>query len=293
MTVTQSLVRVSAVVLLAVSSAVSERLSAEWKQPVVVENRIGASGNIGAELVARAAPDGHSLLVGPDTIASINPHIFKKLTFNPLEDLVPVIYLASTPQMRVCNPAVPVKDLRGCIAHARSQKINYASGGPGVPGHMAMELFRSMTGIDMVHIPYKGPGPAMQDVMAGQVPWGFLATSVVAGQAKAGKLTALALSATTRTPIAPDVPTAAEAGLPGYNATFGETVWAPKGTPEAVLRRINDDFSRALQVPEVRERMLAVDLPFQVNSPADAAARLRAESMKWTRVAEQIGLQVD
>ncbi len=272
---------------------VADKVFAASKQPLVIENRPGASGNIATELVARAAPDGYTLFVGPDTVVTVNPHIFRKMPINPAEDLVPVTYLTSTSQTMVCNPSVPASSLTEYITLAKTRSLNYASGGTGVPGHLAMELFMSMTGTTMTHVPYKGPGPAMQDVMAGVLPCGFLATSVVVPQVKAGKLKAFAVSSASRSVMAPDIPTAQEAGVPGYDATFGEFVLAPKGTPVAIMRQWQEEISRAFQDPTVRERMIANDLPPLASTAADSLARARTESARWAKVVEQVKLQVD
>jgi tripartite-type tricarboxylate transporter receptor subunit TctC len=272
---------------------IQDKVFTASKQPLVIENRVGASGNIGMEMVAKAAPDGYTLFVGPDTVVTVNPHIYRKLGFDPMADLVPVTYLTNTSQTLVCNPSVPVASVTDFINLAKAQKLNYASGGPGVPGHLAMELFMSMTGISMTHVPYKGPGPAMQDVMAGQVPCGFLATAVVVPQAKAGKLKALAVSSANRSAMAPEIATAREAGVAGYDATFGEILLAPKGTPPAIIQQWRDEVAKAFQDPAVRERMIAIDLPPVANTPAEAQARARSESARWAKVVEQVKLQVD
>ena len=276
-----------------VMRVISDRLSAALKQPLTIENKPGAGGNIGAEMVAKASPDGYTILASIDTVSTINPHVYKKLSFKPDADLVPVIYLANTAQTLVCHPAVPAKTLTEFIAYAKANTLNYASGGQGIPGHMTMELFNAATGLKMTHIPYKGPGPAMQDVMAGQVPCGFLATPVVVPQIRSGKLTGIAVSQTKRSPIAPELPTVAEAGVPGFDATFGLVVQVPRGTPDAVIRTLSDEIGKVLALPDTRERMLAADLEYVPGSPADAAARVQRDSAKWKLVVEKIKLQVD
>ena len=272
---------------------VADKVFAASKQPLLIENRAGASGNIATELVARSAPDGYTLFVGPDTVVTVNPHIFRKLPLNPAEDLVPISYLTNTSQTMVCNPSVPVSSITEYINLAKTRKLDYASGGAGVPGHLAMELFMSMTGISMTHVPYKGPAPAMQDVMAGIVPCGFLATSVVVPQVKGGRLKSLAVSSANRSVMAPDLPTAREAGVPGYDATFGEILLAPKGTPATILRQWQEELARAFQDPTVRERMISSDLPPLATSAADALARARSESARWAKVVAQVNLHVD
>jgi tripartite-type tricarboxylate transporter receptor subunit TctC len=272
---------------------IGESFLADAKQPLILDNQPGAGGNIGAEAVARAVPDGYTLLGTIDTVVTANPRIYKKLSFKADADLVPVIYLANAAQTLVCHPSVPVQSVAELIAYAKANPMNYASGGVGVPGHLAAELFLASTGVKMNHVPYKGPAPATQDVIAGHVACGFLATPVVMPHVKSGKLRGLGVTSARRSPIAPELPTIAEAGVPGYEATFGEMVLAPKGTPENVVIALNERIAKLLQRPDVRERMLAVDLEFVPNDPSQAAARLRAESEKWARVVDRLGLKVE
>ncbi len=276
-----------------VTRVMSERLQANLKQSLIIENKPGAGGNIGAEIVAKAPPDGYTIMASIDTVVTINPHIYRKLSFKPEADFVPVAYLANTAQTLVCHPSVPAKTLAEVVTHARANNLNYASGGQGVPGHMAMELFLAASGLKMTHVPYKGPGPATQDVLAGQVPCGFLATPVVIPHVKSGKLVGLAVSQTKRSPIAPELPTVAEAGFAGYDAGFGLLLQAPRGTPDAIVRTLADEVARVLSMPDIRERMLAADLEYVPGTPASAAARVAGDSAKWRQVVERIKLQVD
>lgn len=261
-------------------------------QPVVVDNKPGAGGNIGAQEVARAT-DGHTFLVGPDTMLTINPHLYKKLAFKPAEDLVPLTQLASFNQMLVCHPSVGVKTMGELIAKAQSRPLTYASGGPGVPGHMAMEMLLTTTKMKMGHVPYRGPAPATQDVLGGQVPCGFLAAPVVGPHAKEGRLNALAVSGSKRSPGSPTVPTVAESGVAGFDASFFEILAAPKGTAPEAMDKLQKAVVQALQQPETRNRLLAADLEPVANTPAEAAARLKTDYDKWGRVAAQVGLQLD
>ena len=275
-----------------IARAVAERLFALLKQPVVVENRPGAGGNIGTAEVARAAPDGYTWLLATDTVATINPHVYRKLGFK-LEDLAPISYVTSFSQMLVCNPAAGVRTLEDLVKQARAKSLTYASGGPGVPGHLAMELLLDAAKVSMTHVPYKGPAPAMQDVMAGEVPCGFLAGPTVLPQVRAGKLVALAVSGTKRSPLAPEVPTVAEAGYPGYDATFSLVMFAPRGVPEPVVKAFHKAFAEALESPELVARAKATDQEIVASSPAEAATRLAADSKKWAAVVKRINLQLD
>lgn len=275
-----------------IARLIQPQLQQALGQPVIVDNKPGAGGNIGAQEVTRST-DGHTFLVGPDTMLTINPHLYKKLSFKPNEDLVPLMHLASFNQMLVCHPSTGLKSLADLMARAKTQKMDYASGGPGVPGHMAMELLLSSANLKMNHVPYRGPAPATQDVLAGQVPCGFLAAPVVGPHVKDGKLIALAVSGARRSPASPNVPSVAEAGVRGFDATFFEMLSAPKGTPPEVMARLHKAVANALQQADVRNKLLANDLDPVVNTPAEAAARVKSDSEKWGRVVSQIGLQLD
>jgi tripartite-type tricarboxylate transporter receptor subunit TctC len=266
---------------------------AVFKQPLVIENRPGAGGNLGAEAVARATPDGHTLLVTVDTVATVNPRVYQNLKFKADVDLVPIIYLANSAQTLVCHPSVPVKSVAELVAHARSHDLSYASGGQGVPGHLAAEMFLAATGLRMTHIPYKGPTAALQDLMGGNVHCGFLATPTVMPHVKSGRLTGLAVTSARRSPIAMDLQTMSEAGVAGFEASFGQLLLAPRGTPAPVVAALNETFAAALAQDDVRARMLAMDLEFVPNTPEQAAARLRKEADKWARVVERLGLRAD
>ena len=270
----------------------AERMQAALRQPIVIDNKPGAGGNLGAAEVARAAPDGYTWLWSTDTLVTVNPHVYKSLGFS-VDALAPVTIGTAFSQTLVCHPSVGAKTLPELVAKARASKMSYASGGAGVPGHLSMELLQSMTGFDMTHIPYKGPAPAMQDVLGGQVPCGFLAGPTVLPQVRAGKLVALAVSGSRRSPTLPEVPTVAEAGVAGYAADFTLAMFAPRGVPEPLVARMRQAFIDALRNPEAAERLKASDQTLVGNTPAEAAAQLAADHRKWGEVARRIKLGLD
>jgi tripartite-type tricarboxylate transporter receptor subunit TctC len=276
-----------------VTRMVNERLQGTLKQPFVIENRVGASGNVGADAVAKSAPDGHVFGITTDTLFTVNPLVFGKMPFDPWNDIVPVTLLGSFSQMMVCHPAVAVKTLGELLQLAKRERLTYASGGPGVPGHLAAELLLSTTGVSMLHVPYKGPAAATIDVMGGQVNCGFLATPTVLPHVKAGKLTALAVSTAKRSPLAPDVPAAAEAGAPGFDAPFYLVLFARKGLPNAILTRMNREVVQALETREVKERAAAMDVVTVGGSPQETAQVLKEAAAKWAPVVQRIGLKLD
>jgi tripartite-type tricarboxylate transporter receptor subunit TctC len=270
----------------------AEKMQPALKQPIVIDNKPGAGGNLGAAEVARAAPDGHTWLFTTDTTVTVNPHVYKSLGF-AVEDLVPVTIGTQFSQTLVCNPTLGVKTLGELVAKAKQEKLSYASGGAGVPGHLAMELLQAAAGFEMTHIPYKGPAPAMQDVMGGQLPCGFLAGPTVLQQVRAGKLVALAVSGSVRSPALPEVPTVAEAGVPNYRADFALVLFAPRGTPEPIVARCRQSLIDALRQPDVVEKLKAGDQTVVAGTAAQAAATLTADSKKWGEVARRIKLGLD
>jgi len=273
-----------------IARLIQPQLQAAWKQPVVVENKPGAGGNLGAAEVARAT-DLHTLLVGPDTILTINPHVYQKLGFRPREELKPITYFASFNQMLACHPGAKVGSLSEFLKQGPA--TDYASGGPGSPSHMAMEMLLATGHAKRTHIPYRGPGLAAQDVLAGQVTCGFIVSPIIAPHVKAGKLTALAVSGQQRSLVLPAVPTVAESGYPGFDATFFETLIGPANLPPAVVDRIQKDVRSALTEAAVKAQLLDMDLRVVANTPLEAAARSAADYAKWDEVARAIKLQLD
>lgn len=270
----------------------AEKMQVSLKQPIVIENRAGAGGNLGMAEGARAAPDGHTWIWGTDTLVTVNPHVYKSLGFKP-EDIVPVTVATQFSQTLVCHPGVGVKTLKELVAKAKAEKLSYASGGAGVPGHLSMELLQAMGGFEMTHVPYKGPAPATQDVVGGQVPCGLLAGPTVLPHVKAGKLVALGVSGSSRSPTLPEVPTLAEAGVPGYQADFSLVLFALKGTPPAIVERMREAFVAALKAPDVQDKLKASDQVVVGQTSAQSAATLAADAKKWGEVARRIKLGLD
>ena len=270
----------------------ADKIQAILKQPIVIETQPGAGGNIGAAAVARAAPDGYTWLIATDTLLTVNPHVYKTMPFK-LDDLKPVSVLSSFSQTLVCNPSLGVKTLPELIAKAKTTPLSYASGGPGVPGHLSTELLLNMPGMQMMHVPYKGPAPAMQDVLAGQVPCGLLAGPTVLPHVRSGKLTALAVSGQVRSPTLPEVPTIAEAGVKGYEADFSLILLAPKQVPDEVASKFRQAVVDALRTPEATERLKATDQIVIGSTPEAAAAKVAKDNAKWGVVARKIGLSLD
>ncbi len=272
--------------------AAIEKMQPVLKQPLILDNKPGAAGNLGAAEAARAAPDGQTWLWTTDTLLTVNPHVYPKLGFNP-EDLVPVMRASAFSQTLVCNPGLGLKTVADLVRLAKVKPLSYASGGAGSPGHLTTELFKHAAGIYMTHVPYKGPAPAVQDVMGGHVDCGFLAGPTVLPQVRAGKLVALAVSGAKRSPLMPEVPTVAEAGYPGFDATFSLVLFTPRGTPKAIVDTMFKVLEAALKHPDVIERLRQSDQAVVADTSEASAVRLAADAKTWGEVARRIGLQVD
>jgi tripartite-type tricarboxylate transporter receptor subunit TctC len=270
----------------------TEKMQATLKQPIVIENKPGAGGNLGTADVARAAADGYTWLFTTDSVFTVNPHVYKSLGFKT-EALTPVTIATQFGQILVCNPALGVKTVAELKAKATAEKLSYASGGAGVPGHLSMELLLSMASFEMSHVPYKGPAPATQDVLGNQVPCGLLAGPTVLPFVRSGKLVALAVSGSKRSPALPDVPTMAEAGVAGYQADFALALFSPKGTPAAINEQMRLALVDALKSPDVMEKLLRNDQVVIGNTSQQAAASVAADSKKWGEVARRIHLGLD
>lgn len=273
-----------------IARLIQPALQSAWGQPVVVENKPGAGGNLAAGEVAQAR-DGHTLLVGPDTVLTINPHLYNKLSFDLRASLQPVTYFASFNQTLVCNPAVGIGSLDD-FARLPAARL-YASGGAGTPSHMAMELLLATQGTRLTHVPYKGPGPAAQDVIAGHVDCGFIVSSIVLPHVQNGRLRAIAVSSKERSVLLTDVPTVSESGHAGFDATFFETLMAPSGLAAAVAERIQRDVRVALTESRTKARLAEMDLRVEASTQQQARQRSQEDYAKWGAVAQRTGLQLD
>ena len=270
----------------------ADKMQSTLKQTIVIDNKPGAGGNLGTAEVTRAAPDGYTWLFTPDSVVTVNPHVYKSVGFK-VEGLTPVMIATQFGQILVCNPALGVKSLAELKAKAKTEKLSYASGGAGVPGHLSMELLLSLAGFEMTHIPYKGPAPATQDVLGNQVPCGLLAGPTVLPFVRSGKLLALAVSGSKRSPSLPEVPTITEAGVAGYQADFALVLFAPKGTAPPIVEQMRQAFVDALKTPDVSDKLRANDQVVVGSSPQQAADALAADSKKWGEIARQIHLGLD
>jgi tripartite-type tricarboxylate transporter receptor subunit TctC len=278
----------------AMARLISPKLSEALGQPVVVENRGGASGTIAAELVAKSPADGYTLMLDA-TNHAVNPSLYPKLPYDPARAFAPVSLLALFPNVLVTHPAYPVNSVADLIKKAKAEpgKIAFASSGNGSAQHLAAELFRQRAGLEMVHIPYKGGGPALIDVMAGQVPIYFGNMASALPHVKNGKLKAVAVTSGRRSPAAPDLPTISESGIAGYQVYEWNAIFAPAGTPQAVLNRLQAEIARAVKVPEVRDRMLALGGEIVASSPADLAAWVREQTASWAAVVRTANIKLE
>ena len=263
-------------------------------QQIVVDNRAGAGGNISAEVVARAAPDGYTLLQG-NLAHAISQNLQRRPGYDIGNDFAAVTLLASIPFLLVANPSVNAGSVKELIALAKARpgQLNYASSGYGGPSHMAMELFRSMTGVDLHHVPYKGAGPAATDLIAGQVHVMFPTMSAALPLVRSGRLKAYALTSASRSPLAPEIPTVAESGVPGYEASTWFGVMVPKATSPVITTRLNGVFTAVLRVPDVRERLTNQGFDIVGSTAADFAGYIKVEILKWAKVAKTSGTTVD
>ncbi len=275
--------------------AVGQKLSEAWGQQVVIDNRPGAGGNIGTDIVAKAPADGYTLLMGTVGTHAINASLYAKLPFDPIKDFAPVALVASVPNVLVVNATIPATSVKELIALAKSKpgQLNFASSGNGTSIHLSGELFKSMTGTSILHIPYKGSSPALTDLIGGQTNMMFDNLPSSMGHIKSGKLRALAVTSAKRSPALPDVPTIAEAGVAGYEASSWFGVLAPAGTPKEIVAKINADIVKALGVPEIKERLSSQGAEPVGNTPEQFAAYIGTELVKWAKVVKDSGAKIE
>jgi len=263
-------------------------------QPVIIDNRGGAGGNIGTDLVTKAAPDGYTLLITSSAPVAINPSIYKKMPFNPATDLAPITNLIRVPLVLVVNPSVPAKNLQELLAYIKSKKdMQYASSGNGTPQHLTGELFKTTAKLDMVHIPYKGSAPAITDLLGGHVPLMFDSTIAILPHIKGGKVRAIAVTGAKRSPQLPDVPTFAEAGMPGFESYAWYGFFAPAKTPKDIIDKLDAAAIKVMKTPEYQRVLEETGSEFVGDTPGNFAAFVKAETAKWGKVAKETGATVD
>ena len=273
---------------------VAQKFSESLGQQVVVDNRAGGSGIIGTDLAAKAAPDGYTLLMMSLTFA-VNPSLFRKLPYDTEKDLAPITLVASAPLMLVVHPSLPVKSLQDFLAHAKANpgKLNFGSGGPGTTPHLAGEMLKLMAGLRMTHVPYKGGGPALADLMGGQIQLMLENIPSTLPLAKSGKLRALAVTGLKRSPLAPELPTLNEAGLKGYEIVGWNGLFAPGGTPSNIVTHLYEQTVKALAQPDVKERLATLGAEGVGSTPDEFRAFIKAEIAKWAKVVKAADLKVE
>jgi len=273
----------------------AQKLGEMWGQAVVVENRAGASGAIGVEMVAKSPPDGYTLLIATQTTHAANPALYPKLPYDAAKDFAPLTLAGSTPLALMVRPSIPVTDVKQLIAHAQKNpaKLVYASGGNGTSQHLTAELMKSMSKTYMLHIPYRGAGPALADLLGGQVDLMFDNLPTALPHINSGKLRGLAVTSASRSKLAPDLPTMAESGLPGFDLTTWFAFYAPAGTPAAIVDKISSDMRRVLAQPDMQQRLAAIGVDIIASSPNELAAFQRAEIAKWGKIVKDSGAKLD
>ena len=278
-----------------VARAIGQELNKSWGQAVVIDNRPGAGGNIGADLVAKAPADGYTILMGAVSTHAINVTLYNKLPYDPIRDFAPVTLITSVPNVLVVHPSVPANNVKELIALAKSRpgQLNFASGSTGSAGHLAGELFNSMAGVRMTHIPYKGAAPAVVDLMAGHVSLMFDNISSALPNIKATRVRALAVTTLKRSPLLPQLPTISDAGLRGFDIATWFGIFAPAGTPPDIVARLNGEIVRILHTPEMKERLALLGAEPIGNKPDEFAAFVRAEIPKYAKVIQASGARAD
>ena len=273
---------------------IAQKLNESWGQPMLVENRPGASGNLGSDVVAKAAPDGYTILVGSMSTHAMNGALYAKMPFKPVDDFAPVAILAYVTNVLVAHPSVKANTVAELIAFARANpaKLNYASAGSGSTNHLSAALFEKMAGISMTHVPYKGGAPAVVDLVGGQVDVFFTGSTNVLGHVKSGKLKLLGVTETNRAKVLPDLPTVGET-LPGYEMAVWYGMFAPAGTPADLVAKLNTEVNRIMQLPDVTARLAPLGAEVVTHGVAEFGRILRADEQKWTRIIREVGARAE
>jgi tripartite-type tricarboxylate transporter receptor subunit TctC len=271
----------------------AQKLSDGLGQPVTVDNRPGASGNIGHELAMKTAPDGYTLLLTNSSTLTTNPHLFKRLPFDPLADFTPVSLVATAGQVLVVHPSVPVSSVAELVALAKARpgELNFGSGGKGIQSHISGEMFRSMTGVNIVHVPYKGTVQAVADLVAGQVQLVFADMVPAMPHIKSGRLKPLAVTIAQRSPALPEVPTMIEAGVPGYNATIWWAVALPKGAEPFLIQKLNLELGRIIALPDLQERYASLGMTPAHSTPREVTELIRSDTQKFGPILRAAGVE--
>jgi tripartite-type tricarboxylate transporter receptor subunit TctC len=275
--------------------AIGQKLGDNVGQPVIIENRPGAGGNIASDYVAKSPPDGYTLMIATVGTHAINASLYSKLPFDTVRDFAPIALVASATIILVAHPSVPAKTIKELVTLAKSKpnQLSYASPGSGTPQHLAGELLDTVTGIEMVHVPYKGAAPALNDLLGGQVSLGFVSLPAALPHVKAGKLRALGVTAAKRSDVAPDVPTIEEAGVPGYEVENWYGVLAPAGTPKEIVNKLNTEILKLLKTKEVKELLDNQGFEILQSSPEQFAAFEKTELVKWAKLVKLSGAKAD
>lgn len=278
-----------------IARPVARKLSENVGQQVIVDNRGGAGGNIGMETAARAAPDGYTIVMGLTAQLAVNPALYQKIPYDPIRDFEPITLLANGAYLLVAHPSLPVKSLKDVIAIAKKRpgELFYASSGNGSGAHLASELLNTMAGIRIVHVPYKGGGPALVDTISGQTQLLFATPIASAGHLQAGRLRAIAVSTTKRVNSMPDVPTIAESGVPGFDAGVWYGMLAPKGTPRDIITRLNEEFRKVLGDPDIRNFLTKSAVDPDGGTPEELGKYMRSELAKWAKVVKAANIRLD